>query len=64
MSILIVLSFRLTPDDPKATPGSLRLVHLRVRVSGVSYSRQVEAEHGLTHVYAWNKRNVYNQKVQ
>ena len=39
------------------------ILNLQVKVSGVAYNQRLEAEPSLSHVYAWEKRNVYNQKV-
>lgn len=44
-------------------PASLRLVHLRIVVEGNLFSKLFEAEPQIKFTYAWNKRNVYRQKV-
>ena len=55
------LTLKLTPVGN--IPATLAMVHLKVKVSGVAFEKSLEAEAGLTYVYRWNKRNVYNQKV-
>ena len=52
---------RLTPGG--AFPESLQRVHLDVRVSGRTFRRTFEADADLAYTFAWDKRNVYNQKV-
>lgn len=47
----------------KTIPRSLTHVHVRVEVEGSLHVRTYEADPNLTHVFAWNKRNVYKQKV-
>ncbi|KAF4518759.1 hypothetical protein B566_EDAN006163 [Ephemera danica] len=44
-------------------PETLRLVHLRVVIEGSVYERTFEADPHLSYTFAWNKRNVYKQKV-
>lgn len=44
-------------------PRSLTHVHVRVEVEGSLHVRTYEADPNLTHTFAWNKRNVYKQKV-
>ena len=51
----------MTP--PGAVPESLQKVHLDVRVSGRTFRRTFEADSDLAYTFAWDKRNVYNQKV-
>lgn len=45
-------------------PETLTHVHVRVEVEGSLHVRTYEADPNLTHVFAWNKRNVYKQKVR
>ncbi|KAG8234383.1 hypothetical protein J437_LFUL015147, partial [Ladona fulva] len=62
---LATLLMRLTPS-PSPTfpfPSSLILVHLRVEVEGSVFEKSFEADPGLEYTFAWNKRNVYKQKV-
>ena len=53
---------RLTP--PGGIPASLQRVHLDVRVGGRTFRRTFEADAALAYTFAWDKRNVYNQKVE
>ena len=55
------IDIRLTPSG--SIPGSLQRVHLDVRVSGRTFRRTFEADADLAYIFAWDKRNVYNQKV-
>nr|CAH7727154.1 unnamed protein product [Callosobruchus chinensis] len=44
-------------------PKSLTHVHVRVEIEGSLHIKTYEADPNLTHTFAWNKRNVYKQKV-
>lgn len=44
-------------------PATLTHVHVGVEVEGSLHVRTFEADPDLTHTFAWNKRNVYKQKV-
>ncbi|CAH0560894.1 unnamed protein product [Brassicogethes aeneus] len=44
-------------------PKSLTHVHVRVEVEGFLHIKTYEADPNLMHIFAWNKRNVYKQKV-
>ena len=44
-------------------PKSLVKVHVRVEIEGSVHTKIYEADPNLTHIFAWNKRNVYKQKV-
>jgi hypothetical protein len=55
-----IIFLRLTPSP---VPSSLHRVHLVVRVSGRVFRKTFEADSSLSFIYAWDKRNVYNQKV-
>ena len=46
-----------------AIPKSLVKVHVRVEIEGSVHTKVYEADPNLTHTFAWNKRNVYKQKV-
>lgn len=46
-----------------AIPRSLVRVHVRVEIEGSVHTKTYEADPNLTHTFAWNKRNVYKQKV-
>ncbi len=54
------LHMRLTP---MAVAPSLVRVHLSVRLSGTLFLRTLDADPCLEFVYAWDRRNAYNQKV-
>ncbi|PSN55675.1 Teneurin-a [Blattella germanica] len=44
-------------------PPTLTHVHVRVEIEGSVHTKTYEADPHLTHTFAWNKRNVYKQKV-
>ncbi|KAL0125856.1 hypothetical protein PUN28_004718 [Cardiocondyla obscurior] len=44
-------------------PKSLTHVHVHVEIEGSLHAKTYEADPNLTHTFAWNKRNVYKQKV-
>ena len=44
-------------------PASLKLIHVRIIVEGNLFSKLLEPDPDLRFTYAWNKRNVYRQKV-
>ncbi|BES99420.1 EGF-like domain [Nesidiocoris tenuis] len=44
-------------------PKSLVKVHVHVEIEGSVHTKVYEADPNLTHTFAWNKRNVYKQKV-
>ena len=54
------LLMRLTHD---AIPSTLTHVHVTVQIEGSVHTKTYEADPNLTHTFAWNKRNVYKQKV-
>lgn len=56
-----VIHVQLTP--PSQVPASLRLVHVRLGVEGVLYSRTFEADPKLIFTFRWDGRNAYRQKV-
>jgi teneurin len=51
---------RLTRDT---IPPTLTHVHIGVEIEGSLHVKTYEADPNLTHTFAWNKRNVYKQKV-
>lgn len=55
-----LLHIRLTPA---AVPSNLRFIFLRIIIEGQRYEKVFEAEANQKHVFAWNKQNVYGQKV-
>lgn len=44
-------------------PKTLTHVHVGVEIEGSLHVKTYEADPNLTHIFAWNKRNVYKQKV-
>ncbi|KRT82794.1 hypothetical protein AMK59_4421, partial [Oryctes borbonicus] len=44
-------------------PKTLTHVHVRVEIEGSLHVKTYEADPNLEHTFAWNKRNVYKQKV-
>ncbi|KAG8175100.1 hypothetical protein JTE90_024602 [Oedothorax gibbosus] len=58
---LSTIQLQLTPDAP--VPSTLRLVHLRISIEGVLFEKVFEADPAIKYTYAWNRRNVYRQKV-
>lgn len=57
---LSTIHLQLTPSD---IPETLRLVHLRIVVEGFLVETTFEADPDIKYTFAWNKRNVYKQKV-
>lgn len=54
------IQLKLTPDT---IPASLRLIHLKIYIEGVMFERVFEADPAIQFTYAWNRRNIYRQKV-
>jgi hypothetical protein len=44
-------------------PSTLKVIHLRVVVEGNLFTKIFEPDANLKYTFAWNKRNVYRQKV-
>lgn len=57
---LSTLHIRLTPSNISS---SLRFLLVRILIEGNIHEKIFEAEPALEYSYAWNKRNVYKQKV-
>ncbi|XP_037919215.1 teneurin-a isoform X2 [Hermetia illucens] len=57
---LSIVRMRLTGDH---IPPTLTHVHVGVEIEGSLHIKTYEADPNLTHTFAWNKRNVYRQKV-
>ena len=55
-----VVELELTPAK---IPHDLVLVHLRIVIEGNLFTKELEAKASLRYSFAWNKRNVYKQKV-
>ena len=48
---------------PQKVPKTLQHVHLIVRVAGRVFENKLEPDPLLEHTFAWDKTNIYNQKV-
>ncbi|RWS31000.1 N-acetylglucosamine-1-phosphodiester alpha-N-acetylglucosaminidase-like protein [Leptotrombidium deliense] len=57
---LSTINLQLTPTQ---IPSSLHRVHLRIVIDGNLFAKVFEADPDIKFSYAWNKRNVYRQKV-
>ncbi|CAG2169498.1 unnamed protein product, partial [Oppiella nova] len=57
---LSTIELHLTPDK---IPTALRLVHLKIAVEGILFEKTFEADPTIVFTYAWNRRNIYRQKV-
>ncbi|KAL9882896.1 teneurin-a transmembrane protein isoform 4-T5 [Glossina fuscipes fuscipes] len=57
---LSIVRMRLTAEH---IPTTLTHVHVGVEIEGSLHVKTYEADPNLIHTFAWNKRNVYRQKV-
>lgn len=57
---LSTIHLQLTPFN---ITSSLKLVHLHIVIEGIFFEKIFEADPEIKFTYAWNKRNVYKQKV-
>ncbi|KAH8289150.1 hypothetical protein KR054_001033 [Drosophila jambulina] len=57
---LSIVRMRLTAES---IPPTLTHVHVGVEIEGALHVKTYEADPSLVHTFAWNKRNVYRQKV-
>lgn len=57
---LSTIHLQLTPSS---IPEDLKLVHLRIVVEGILFEKTFEADPDIKYTFAWNKRNIYKQKV-
>ncbi|XP_067634539.1 teneurin-a isoform X3 [Eurosta solidaginis] len=57
---LSIVRMRLTAEK---IPKTLTHVHVGVEIEGALHVKTYEADPNLVHTFAWNKRNVYRQKV-
>ncbi|XP_046803493.1 teneurin-a isoform X2 [Lucilia cuprina] len=57
---LSIVRMRLTSEK---IPKTLTHVHVGVEIEGSLHVKTYEADPNLIHTFAWNKRNVYRQKV-
>jgi hypothetical protein len=55
-----IVRMKLTSDK---IPSTLTLVHVGVEIEGSLHVKTYEADPNIEHTFAWNKRNVYKQKV-
>ncbi|KAJ9578404.1 hypothetical protein L9F63_005377, partial [Diploptera punctata] len=57
---LSTIQLQLTPE---AIPASLKLIHLRITIEGILFEKTFEADPVIKFTYAWNRLNVYRQRV-
>lgn len=57
---LSTIKLQLTPDT---IPASLTLIHLRITIEGILFERTFEADPSIKFTYAWNRLNIYKQRV-
>ncbi|KAK6625770.1 hypothetical protein RUM43_006069 [Polyplax serrata] len=57
---LSTIQLQLTPD---VIPQTLKLIHLRITIEGILFEKTFEADPVIKFTYAWNRLNVYRQKV-
>lgn len=57
---LSTIQLQLTPD---VIPASLNLIHLRITIEGILFEKTFEADPVIKFTYAWNRLNVYRQRV-
>ncbi|XP_024082461.1 teneurin-m isoform X3 [Cimex lectularius] len=57
---LSTIQLQLTPEK---IPQSLKLIHLRITIEGILFEKTFEADPVIKFTYAWNRLNVYRQRV-
>ncbi|XP_069696130.1 teneurin-m isoform X2 [Periplaneta americana] len=57
---LSTIQLQLTPET---IPASLKLIHLRITIEGILFEKTFEADPIIKFTYAWNRLNVYRQRV-
>ncbi|KAK0093016.1 hypothetical protein PV326_000107, partial [Microctonus aethiopoides] len=57
---LSTIQLQLTPDT---IPPTLNLIHLRITIEGILFEKTFEADPVIKFTYAWNRLNVYRQRV-
>ncbi|XP_074039433.1 teneurin transmembrane protein Ten-m isoform X2 [Leptinotarsa decemlineata] len=57
---LSTIQLQLTPDE---IPSDLKLIHLRITIEGILFEKVFEADPVIKFTYAWNRLNVYRQRV-
>lgn len=57
---LSTIKLQLTPE---VVPATLMLIHLKITIEGILFERVFEADPGIKFTYAWNRLNIYRQRV-
>ncbi|XP_078038060.1 teneurin transmembrane protein Ten-m isoform X2 [Augochlora pura] len=57
---LSTIQLQLTPET---IPSTLNLIHLRITIEGILFEKTFEADPVIKFTYAWNRLNVYRQRV-
>ncbi|XP_076290025.1 teneurin transmembrane protein Ten-m isoform X6 [Lasioglossum baleicum] len=57
---LSTIQLQLTPE---VIPSTLNLIHLRITIEGILFEKIFEADPVIKFTYAWNRLNVYRQRV-
>uniref|UniRef100_A0AAR5Q7H5 EGF-like domain-containing protein n=1 Tax=Dendroctonus ponderosae TaxID=77166 RepID=A0AAR5Q7H5_DENPD len=57
---LSTIQLQLTPE---IVPTTLKLIHLRITIEGILFEKVFEADPVIKFTYAWNRLNVYRQRV-
>ncbi|XP_065159892.1 teneurin-m isoform X3 [Atheta coriaria] len=57
---LSTIQLQLTPEK---IPSALSLIHLRITIEGILFEKTFEADPVIKFTYAWNRLNVYRQRV-
>nr|XP_012218677.1 PREDICTED: teneurin-m isoform X5 [Linepithema humile] len=57
---LSTIQLQLTPE---VIPATLNLIHLRITIEGILFEKTFEADPVIKFTYAWNRLNVYRQRV-
>ncbi|XP_074109179.1 teneurin transmembrane protein Ten-m isoform X3 [Cotesia typhae] len=57
---LSTIQLQLTPES---IPPTLNLIHLRITIEGILFEKTFEADPVIKFTYAWNRLNVYRQRV-
>ncbi|XP_063992271.1 teneurin-m isoform X2 [Diachasmimorpha longicaudata] len=57
---LSTIQLQLTPES---IPSTLNLIHLRITIEGILFEKTFEADPVIKFTYAWNRLNVYRQRV-
>ncbi|XP_055383652.1 teneurin-m isoform X3 [Condylostylus longicornis] len=57
---LSTIKLQLTPEE---IPPTLYRIYLRITIEGILFERIFEADPGIKFTYAWNRLNIYRQRV-